>query len=509
MNALIVSPKSDVKAYESILKTASNTNVLGAVTTVKTDFINDLKNKWNPHIVLIDTAVSYKNINIAEVIFNINKFYPYIKVIILTDENDSIDYPASYAVIRGDITNLQLKDIINTTIHKSNSDEFEDKDGSGVTRKLYPQNITEELPTDKVDNLSTQLHIKIPDIKKRKKHRYNKKKICIICAAASVVVLLTVIIVLLKINTPTNNIDAAEETTVTTISDYQLNEEPTEEETKLEPDVIVSEDITATSANITEEPPTTVKNESTKPTRSETSSSSDSSSKTSNDNKSSSSENRSADSRTNNDNYSSSNKSEEVNNNPSPDSKSYSNSAVISYGNNDRYNNNNSNEVSSVKLSYNSKTMYVGDTLTLTATVVPSTASYSLSWSTSNSSVVTVNNGYLVAKSPGTATVYCRASDKSATCSVTVKNAPAIQQSQTDNVYLSVTSKTLSVGQSYTLTLQNCSNASFSVNDPSIVVISNKGNNFVVLRAIKKGTTTVVAQNSTTGKSYRCTITVK
>lgn len=505
MNALIVSPKSDVKAYESILKATPNTNVLGVVTTVKTDFINDLKNKWNPHIVLIDTAVSYKNMNITEVIFNIKKFYPYIKVIVLTEENDSIDYPASYSVIRGDITNLQLKDIINTTSHKSNSDEFEDNDGSGITRKLSPQNILEELPTDKVDNLSTQLHIKIPDIKKRKKHRYNKKKICIICAAASVVVLLTVIIVLLKINTPINDINAAEEIVETTISDFMSDEKPTDAET----DTTFSEDFTAASTNTTEAPPTTVKNESTKSTIPEISSSSDNSSKTSNDKKSSSSGNRSAESRINNDNYSSSNKSEDVNNNPSPDSKSYSNSAIISYGNNDRYNNNNSNEVSSVKLSYNSKTMYVGDTLTLTATVAPSTASYSLSWSTSNSSVVTVNNGYLVAKSPGTATVYCRASDKSATCSVTVKNAPAIQQSQTDNVYLSVTSKTLSVGQSYTLTLQNCSNASFSVNDPSIVVISNKGNNFVVLRAIKKGTTTVVAQNSTTGKSYRCTITVK
>ncbi|MCH5151821.1 MAG: glycosyl hydrolase 53 family protein [Clostridiales bacterium] len=64
----------------------------------------------------------------------------------------------------------------------------------------------------------------------------------------------------------------------------------------------------------------------------------------------------------------------------------------------------------------------IGATSTLSATVRPSTANPSVNWTTSDDSVVTVENGVVTAIGYGTATVTATSADgKSATCSVTVK----------------------------------------------------------------------------------------
>lgn len=81
--------------------------------------------------------------------------------------------------------------------------------------------------------------------------------------------------------------------------------------------------------------------------------------------------------------------------------------------------------VSSVALNSSSLEMNVGNTSQLTATVLPSTANNaSLTWSTSSSSVATVNEtGLVTAVGAGTATITATAKDgsgKFATCSVTV-----------------------------------------------------------------------------------------
>ena len=74
-----------------------------------------------------------------------------------------------------------------------------------------------------------------------------------------------------------------------------------------------------------------------------------------------------------------------------------------------------------VTLNKSSVTMTVGDTETLTAN-----ANSSVNWSSSNTSVVTVNNGTLTAVSAGTATITATCGTASATCSVTVNAAPII-----------------------------------------------------------------------------------
>ena len=82
----------------------------------------------------------------------------------------------------------------------------------------------------------------------------------------------------------------------------------------------------------------------------------------------------------------------------------------------------------SVSLNKTSLTLDVGKSYTLTKTVSPSNAATSYTWSSSNTSVATVDgNGKVTAKKAGTATITVKTSNgKTATCKVTV-NLPAPQ----------------------------------------------------------------------------------
>ena len=85
-------------------------------------------------------------------------------------------------------------------------------------------------------------------------------------------------------------------------------------------------------------------------------------------------------------------------------------------------------EPTSVSLNKTSLTLDVGKSYTLTKTVSPSNAATSYTWSSSNTSVATVDgNGKVTAKKAGTATITVKTSNgKTATCKVTV-NLPAPQ----------------------------------------------------------------------------------
>ena len=80
--------------------------------------------------------------------------------------------------------------------------------------------------------------------------------------------------------------------------------------------------------------------------------------------------------------------------------------------------------VTSLTLDQSEATILEGDTITLTPTILPSYATnQNLNWSSSNTSVASVNNGAVVGRSGGEATVTARTADGSnlsATCKVTV-----------------------------------------------------------------------------------------
>lgn len=98
-------------------------------------------------------------------------------------------------------------------------------------------------------------------------------------------------------------------------------------------------------------------------------------------------------------------------------------------------------DVTGVSLNKNTATLTVGDTETLTATVSPDDATdKSVTWSSSDTTVATVENGVVTAVGSGTANITVTATngtddtsdDKTATCAVTV-NAATVRSSVTLN----------------------------------------------------------------------------
>lgn len=78
--------------------------------------------------------------------------------------------------------------------------------------------------------------------------------------------------------------------------------------------------------------------------------------------------------------------------------------------------------VSEVQLNKTELPMSPGQTATLTATVLPATATDpTVTWSTNNPAVATVKGGVVTAVGEGTAIITAKAGDKTATCEVTVK----------------------------------------------------------------------------------------
>lgn len=80
-------------------------------------------------------------------------------------------------------------------------------------------------------------------------------------------------------------------------------------------------------------------------------------------------------------------------------------------------------EVTGVTLDEANLTLEVGDTATLTATILPADAEGTVSWASSNTAVATVNNGEIIALAVGTANITASVNGFNATCVLTVNKA--------------------------------------------------------------------------------------
>ena len=165
--------------------------------------------------------------------------------------------------------------------------------------------------------------------------------------------------------------------------------------------------------------------------------------------------------------------------------------------------------VTSVSLDQTEIELIEGNEFTLTATVKPDNATNkNVTWSSSNTSVATVNNGKVTALKAGTATITVKTEDggKTATCEVTV-NAKVYP---VESVSLDKTSYEMTEGDEFTLTAtvkpDNATNknVTWSSSNTSVATVYNG-----VVTALKAGTTTITVKTEDGGKTATCELLIK
>lgn len=194
MNLLIVSDKADAKLYAAIAKTAPNTSVLGTVTQINQNFISVLRDKYNPHAILLDTDVTTVNADVKETAEQIKLTYPYMKLIVVTGENDTYNYPAD-CVIQGQISNIKLKEVLQNLANGSSFGNFDSREHENITKgedSQLPTRIT--FDRNVVDKLSTRKSNK-PLFRKSKIH-FNPLVLAGIVAGA--IALFVIILIIIK-----------------------------------------------------------------------------------------------------------------------------------------------------------------------------------------------------------------------------------------------------------------------------------------------------------------------
>ena len=164
--------------------------------------------------------------------------------------------------------------------------------------------------------------------------------------------------------------------------------------------------------------------------------------------------------------------------------------------------------VSSISLSQSTATLVEGESMDLTATVLPENAyDKSVSWESSNLSVATVNSsGKVTAVKEGNATITARAGKCSAKCTVNVEARVVAVSS----ISLNQTNGRIPVGGTLelfaTVLPSNATNKTviWTTSAPSIATVEQNG----VVTGVAAGTATIQATTQDGGKIARCNIEV-
>lgn len=154
----------------------------------------------------------------------------------------------------------------------------------------------------------------------------------------------------------------------------------------------------------------------------------------------------------------------------------------------------------SITLDKSMITMNVGDTKSLSATITPDDApKKDVTWTSSDTNIVTVSNGVVTAKSPGTATVIAKTfNGKTASCSITVQSDIVYPTSIT----LKADASTLEVG--YTTRLlpvvypSNATDSSVTIenSDQNVVIVTTDGEGHYWMTGKAPGKATITAKTS-------------
>ncbi len=250
-----------------------------------------------------------------------------------------------------------------------------------------------------------------------------------------------------------------------------------------------------------------------------------------NNNNDNSSNNNNSENNNNNNSNTSNNENISNNDNNSSDNNTNNNSNENNNDNNSNNENNNSNVnddnkpndnsgdkepektevyVKEIVLDKTSIMLFLNDSDTISATIVPTNAvNKNLVWSSSDSKIVTVNNGTVKGIKVGKATISVKASNGVIKkCTVEVKEKPK-EIIEAKSITLNATSKTVEVGSSFNLTStispSNTTNKtiSWTSSDTSIATVTNGS-----VKGIKAGTANITVKTSN-GKTATCKVTVK
>lgn len=161
--------------------------------------------------------------------------------------------------------------------------------------------------------------------------------------------------------------------------------------------------------------------------------------------------------------------------------------------------------VESIELNKNELSLFVGESETLIATVKPEDATYpSVSWTSSDEKVATVDNGIICAVSEGITTIEAKAGDQFATCSVSVNPI------RVESISINKTELELYVGESEKLTVtvypSNATNkeVSWGSDNPSVASITTDG----YVTAHSPGVAQIMVYSKDSWKIAYCTVIV-
>lgn len=163
-----------------------------------------------------------------------------------------------------------------------------------------------------------------------------------------------------------------------------------------------------------------------------------------------------------------------------------------------------------ISLNKSSLSLYIGDTSTLSAAVTPS--GQTVSWSTSNSSIVMINNGKVTAISNGTATITAsfryNGVTYSTTCSVTVTKPSISLSANSYNGFCNSSNNGFWLGDTATLTKSGNIPSTASVNwtssNTSVVTVNSNGK----LTSVNGGSSTITAKFTYGRNTYSSSISV-
>ena len=158
---------------------------------------------------------------------------------------------------------------------------------------------------------------------------------------------------------------------------------------------------------------------------------------------------------------------------------------------------------SSISLSKTSLRMPVGSIETLTYTVSPTYAIYTVSWTSDAPDIVSVNNGRLEAKSPGVANIKVTTDNgKTATCKVTVPPEPTEVSIQPSEVEL-LMGRSKQLTYSYTPSDAVTSSLTWKSSNPNVATVTQQG--YVTASTPGQAIITATTRN---GVSGTCEVTV-